>query len=231
VSFTPKAFDLVHAATGGVPRMINLLCDRALMEACQKQVSRIAEEHVVPAAALLNMEIPRGKVRAELAAAAVAGTSRRTLAIGVVVLAIAVIGAAIYSLGNPLELFAAGAPPGVRTAPAKALPPAIAALPAPAGMPAVAPPPPQPGSVSILVGTYDSARQVQTVETVLREKQLPVYAIDIVMAAGDVQRRVLLGRYATREEADAARQKLGPLGIAARVIPGELERLRVIPVP
>ena len=31
VTFTPKAFDLVHSISGGVPRMINLLCDRALM--------------------------------------------------------------------------------------------------------------------------------------------------------------------------------------------------------
>jgi hypothetical protein len=51
------------------------------------------------------------------------------------------------------------------------------------------------------------------------------------MAPGDIQRRILLGRYATRADADAARQKLGPLGATARVIPGELERLRVIPVP
>src|SRR5512145_3205745 len=40
VSFTPRAFDLVHAISGGVPRMINLLCDRSLMVGCDKQTHR-----------------------------------------------------------------------------------------------------------------------------------------------------------------------------------------------
>src|SRR5688572_32804560 len=61
VTFTPKAFDLVHSISGGVPRMINLLCDRALMVGCEKQTSRIAEEHVVHAAGQLGLEIPEGK--------------------------------------------------------------------------------------------------------------------------------------------------------------------------
>jgi hypothetical protein len=49
------------------------------------------------------------------------------------------------------------------------------------------------------------------------------------MAPGDVQRRVLVGRYATREEAEKVRATLGPTASLARVIPGEQERLRVIP--
>ena len=32
VTFEPAALDLVHAYTGGVPRIINLLCDRSLMQ-------------------------------------------------------------------------------------------------------------------------------------------------------------------------------------------------------
>ena len=67
VSFTPKAFDLVHAVSGGVPRMINLLCDRALMVGCEAQTSRIAEEHIVKAAGQVGHEIPKGKVRGERA--------------------------------------------------------------------------------------------------------------------------------------------------------------------
>ena len=65
VTFTPKAFDLVHSISGGVPRMINLLCDRALMVGCEKQTSRIAEEHVVHAAGQLGQEIPKGKIKGE----------------------------------------------------------------------------------------------------------------------------------------------------------------------
>ena len=232
VSFTPKAFDLVHTISGGVPRMINLLCDRALMVACEKQVSRIAEDHVVAAAAQLGMEIPKGKIRGERSGAAGAGTSRRTLALAALLVLIAALGAAIYFLGNPFELLSAGEAPAVRQPPAKPLPIAAAAVPVPSGMPTVTPPPPpRPGSVSILIGTYDSARQAQIVETVLLGQKLPVYIIDVTMAPGDVQRRILVGRYDTREEADSVRQKLGPLANLARVIPGELERLRIIPVP
>jgi general secretion pathway protein A len=49
VTFTPRAFDLVHSISGGIPRIINLICDRALMAACETQTSRINEEHVVAA--------------------------------------------------------------------------------------------------------------------------------------------------------------------------------------
>ena len=43
-----------------------------------------------------------------------------------------------------------------------------------------------------------------------------------------MQRRVLLGRYATREEAEAARAKLGKDFATAMVILGWQERLRMI---
>ena len=88
-------------------------------------------------------------------------------------------------------------------------------------MPVAAPPPPMPGSFSVLIGTYDSARQVELVERALTLQKLPVYMIDVLMAPGDLQRRVLVGRYATREEAEKARAALGPVMMSlSRVIPG-----------
>ena len=36
---------------------------------------------------------------------------------------------------------------------------------------------------------------------------MPVYMIDVLMAPGDLQRRVLVGRYATREEAEKVRAR------------------------
>ena len=74
VTFTPKAFDLVHSISGGVPRMINLLCDRALMVGCEQQTSRITEDHIVGAAAQLGQDIPKGKIKGERA---VPATRRR----------------------------------------------------------------------------------------------------------------------------------------------------------
>ena len=91
-----------------------------------------------------------------------------------------------------------------------------------------APPPPMPGSFSVLIGTYDSVRQVELVERTLSLQKLPVYWIDVLMAPGDLQRRVLVGRYATREEAEKVRAALGGVLSLSRVIPEEMERLRVV---
>ncbi|MDP2320170.1 MAG: AAA family ATPase [Acidobacteriota bacterium] len=228
VSFTPKAFDLVHAVSGGVPRMINLLCDRALMVACEAQTSRITEEQVVQSAAQIGLEVPKGKVRGERSAAATR-SSKRSWVLVALLLLVAAGGAVYYFLGNPIELLGAAERPAVRRAPPPPLPARVAALGVPAGLPDIAPPPAVAGSFSVLVGTFDTARQVDQLEAELRAQRLPVYLIDVLMAPGDLQRRVLVGRYATREEADAVRQKLGPAMNAARVVPGAVERMRVVP--
>ena len=236
VTFTPRAFDLVHSISGGVPRMINLICDRALMAACEKQTSRITEDHVVKAAAQLGHEIPKGKIKGERAAgsgapcggavaAPACSSARRS--------PWSLLGAAamIWFVGNPLELMSAGPALSRREPPARVVPAAAEALPAPADMPVPAPiPPPMAESFSIVVGTYDNARQAQLAESALREQKLAPYTIDVLMAPDDLRRRLLLGRFATRDEAEAARAKLGPLSENARVIIGWSERFRV-PVP
>jgi general secretion pathway protein A len=229
VTFTPKAFDLVHSISGGVPRMINLLCDRSLMIGCEKQTSRITEDHVVSAAAQLGQEIPKGKIKGEGAAKPAATGSKGTIGLVIAGVLIAALAAVIVLLGNPLQLTKPGTPPAAPRPKARALPATLAALPAPTGMP-VAPviPPPIAGSFSIVIGTYDNARDVEQSEALLKAQKLAPYHIDILMAPGDLQRRVLLGRFATREEADAALAKLGPAFTTARVIPGALERVRVL---
>ena len=146
VTFTPKAFDLVHSISGGVPRVINLVCDRALMVACQEQTSRIAEDHVVKAAAQLGQEIPKGKIKGEKtpSGASLAAPSRRSLMIGAaVVLSIALAAAAIGVAGNPVDLLRAVPTPPAPKPPMRTLPMTAAALAAPAEVPqsAAAPPP------------------------------------------------------------------------------------------
>ena len=223
VSFTPKGFDLVHVVSGGVPRMINLLCDRSLMVGCEAQTSRISEEHVVKAAAMLGHEIPKGKIRGDRAGSASA-PSRRVMIVVILLLLIAAAAAAFFFLAPA----APEAPPAIRARPTAVLPARVAALAVPPGMPVPAAPPSAIGTFSVLVGTYDSARQVARVESALQAQRLPVYMIDIPFAVDDIRRRVLIGRYATREEADAVKAKLGPALTDARVIPGELER-RLVP--
>jgi len=231
VTFTPKGFDLVHALSGGVPRMINLVCDRSLMLGCEKQTSKITEEHVAASATQLGLEVPKNKTRSERAAAAVSAPRSKT-AIGGVIAVVALAALAIaggWYLGNPLELFRAEAPPAVKQKPEKQLPVNVAALPLPEdlpGLPVV--PPPLPGSFSIVVGTYDNARQAQIVEAVLRAQKVDPYQIDIVMGPDDVQRRILIGRFSSREAADAALQNIAKAYPNARVIPGNMERVKVL---
>jgi general secretion pathway protein A len=244
VTFTPKAFDLVHAISGGVPRMINLVCDRALMAASETHASQITEDHVVKAAAQLGHEIPKGKIKGEKPAAVTppavtpravtlpAATpaempSRRPLLIGAATALVALV-AAFWFIGNPLGLTSPGPLLEPPAPPARVVPAAAQALPAPEDMPVPAPiPPPVAESFSIVVGTYDNLRDAQRAESALREQKLVPYTIDVLIAPGDLRRRLLLGRYATRDEAEAARGKLGSLSENARVIIGWSERFRV----
>lgn len=230
VTFTPKAFDLVHSLSGGVPRMINLICDRSLMVACDKQTSRIAEEHVVGAAAQLGLEVPKGKIKGERATPATATSSKRPLALFAVLLVVAMIGGAVWYFGNPMDMLKPGLPPPAPRLPVRAtLPPKAAGVAAPATVSQPTPVPPMAaGTFVVVIGTFDNARSVQQAETELTPLKLQPYYIDILMAPGDLQRRVLLGRYATRQEADAVLKKLGKGFENARVIPSEQERLRVL---
>jgi general secretion pathway protein A len=50
VSFAPRALDLVHQYTDGIPRLINLLCDRALLGGYSARTNRISPELVAAAA-------------------------------------------------------------------------------------------------------------------------------------------------------------------------------------
>ena len=44
--FTDKAIDEIHKASGGIPRIINRICDKALMYAFQQQ-KRLIDDHMV----------------------------------------------------------------------------------------------------------------------------------------------------------------------------------------
>src|SRR5947208_3630173 len=87
VSFAPNAIDLVHKCTGGIPRLINLVCDRALLGGYSARTNRITPEMVRAAAAGLDLNVsrflPSGWVRqrAVAFAAGVAMTSVLAIAI------------------------------------------------------------------------------------------------------------------------------------------------------
>jgi general secretion pathway protein A len=57
VSFEPAALDRVHAYTGGVPRIINLLCDRSLMQSAQMRVNRLTPAIIDEAARSIGLKL------------------------------------------------------------------------------------------------------------------------------------------------------------------------------
>ena len=56
VTFTARALDRVHELSGGIPRLINLLCDRALLAGFSLRTNRILPEMVDHAAEGLDLQ-------------------------------------------------------------------------------------------------------------------------------------------------------------------------------
>jgi type II secretory pathway predicted ATPase ExeA len=56
VAFTAKALQQVYRLSGGIPRLINLICDRALLAGFSEQASRITPEMVINAAQSLDVQ-------------------------------------------------------------------------------------------------------------------------------------------------------------------------------
>jgi general secretion pathway protein A len=55
ITFQPKALDTVHRRAGGIPRLVNLICDRALLAAYAARTSHISAEMVHQAAENLEL--------------------------------------------------------------------------------------------------------------------------------------------------------------------------------
>ncbi|MEQ1896823.1 MAG: AAA family ATPase [Vicinamibacterales bacterium] len=55
VAFSPEALQIVHTTSKGIPRVINLLCDRALAFTAQDSETTVTVPHVRQAAAALNL--------------------------------------------------------------------------------------------------------------------------------------------------------------------------------
>src|SRR5438552_3004660 len=62
VTFAPKALQDVHRLSGGIPRLINLICDRALLAAYSVRANRITPEMIDHAAESLDLRTS-GKTR------------------------------------------------------------------------------------------------------------------------------------------------------------------------
>jgi general secretion pathway protein A len=88
VAFTSQALALVHKASGGIPRLINLICDRALLAGFSVQAGRITPGMVRHAANSLDIApppLPRFewlRRRASVAAAAAVVLAAAASAVG-----------------------------------------------------------------------------------------------------------------------------------------------------
>ena len=55
VTFHQQSIELIYALSGGVPRLVNLLCERALQEAVSAQTNRIEAAMISSAASVLDL--------------------------------------------------------------------------------------------------------------------------------------------------------------------------------
>jgi general secretion pathway protein A len=223
VTFIPAAIDTVQALSGGVPRMINLICDRALMVGCQAQTDRITETAIMEGAAVLGLKPPAALQRRGARRRA-AGKAVRVAAVLTAVILVPLAAFAVYWLGNPLTFFGDTEPVAPRAPLVATLPPAIAPPP-PDDVPSLSPPPIGTRGYSVLVGSFDDPRDATRVERVLRTQNFPVFAIDLTGRDGAIRRRLFVGRFATRDLASAAQQKVASVFPSARLTTASEERL------
>jgi general secretion pathway protein A len=66
VTFASDALDAVHRLSGGIPRLINLICDRALLAGFSVKTTRILADHVAHAAEGLDIARVTPSRRAQL---------------------------------------------------------------------------------------------------------------------------------------------------------------------
>ena len=201
VTFAPKALDLLHRLSGGIPRLINLICDRALLAAFSVRENRITPDMVTHAAESLDVRpSPRIKLArrgAPLAAAA----------------AVALVASA-FAVGSTAYLYQRFADPTVHAAAAVPVK-VIRGLPSDAAM-------------TILVGTYPAsgAGDIQALTERLETSGYTIYYADLDLGPKGRWQRVLAGAYTDPQVAqrEADRVNLVVPGAEAHVI--DVQRLR-----
>ena len=219
----------MHQFTGGIPRLINLVCDRALLAGFSVKVSRITPEIVKHAATSLDIGPPVPSRLSWLGRrpAIVAG-----LAVSLLAAAFAVGGTALlYARFGGDTGTAEGRPtpaPAMTSAVAPAAAPAPA-LPRVSGDIGFAPPLPTdhrlPGDAAytILAGSYPlaaGASEMQSVARWLEATGFRVYYTQVDLGAAGVWQRVLAGAYTELDvaQAEVARMNAAAPALEARVV-------------
>ena len=210
VTFLPKAVDLVHRYSGGTPRLINLLCDRALLGGYAIRTSRIPAEVVVKAAETLDLRRRRAGwvARARRLAGALTAGAVASMLVGVT--AAGVVGQTRWRLAferpavTPAAVSQAGVPAGT------------VGIVAP---PWDAPPAPWPARAAILVGSFLEPARASSIRLQLEQLGYRANQVEVTQA-GDASWRVWVGGYDDPAEArrDESRLKAIPGFEAARLL-------------
>ncbi|HSL24041.1 MAG TPA: AAA family ATPase [Vicinamibacterales bacterium] len=202
VSFTPRALDLVHRFTGGTPRLINLLCDRALLGGYSERTNRITPVLLKSAASNLDLALAAPFWRAWIRRrAALLGTSAALLLVTALAVALA---------RQP------GSIPDVR---ARARAEVAAAQPAPI-VPAAETRSVRRASFSILVGSFQSEADAAARATELQQLGFTPHQATVDPGDGSRWLQLLVGTYDDPERARADESRLRQVAgfAAARVV-------------
>ena len=223
VTFHSKAIDLVHHRTKGIPRLVNLVCDRALLSAYSARASRVSSDMVYRAAESLELVDERPShlawFRRRASVYVTAAGASASLAIG---------GSAL-ALRSSSDAEAANAIASRQQAASAAAPVAAPVAPAPTAPVA----PIAPGSesrYSVLTASFPiadlllegsaAAARFEAVVRELRGLGYDVRSMDVDLRERGAWRRVLVGEFATQSEAraEATRVHRAPAFADAQVI-------------
>src|SRR6202158_1951556 len=209
VAFTAKALARVHRFSGGIPRLINLICDRALLAGFSARASRITHDMVKRAAKSLDLGAPalprvhRFERGAFLAAGALAILLASAFAVGVTT--------SLYERFDLATLQASTRHGGVDL-----VPPAQA-------MTASRDLPPE-AVLTTLAGSYPeteaSAPEIRSVTERLEASGYKVYYARVDRGPDGRWQRVLANAYTDADSAvtDAARMKAAAPDLDAQVV-------------
>ena len=212
VRFSTKAVELIHRLSGGIPRLINLICDRALLAGFAERSNRISNEMVSEAAESLDVQQPVSPSR-KLNWNWFARRAQLVTGTAVVLLACAMaVGVTAFLYERYAGVARVDAPP-------------VAATVTPTATAAVDRTLPSNTAFTILVGAYSledpqSAADIRSTTDWLEASGMRVYYAPIDSASGGRWQRVLAGAYSddTAARADADRLKLAAPSIDAQVV-------------
>jgi len=236
VAFTAQALVEVHRLSGGIPRLINLICDRALLAGYSVRTNRITPDMVVHAAKSLDLQSPAARSRFGVPRLTWRASLLASAAVALLASAMAVSATTIlyqrFAPGTFAARLEASSPaargPQADARSANGITPAHDPL-TPSAEP-VDRQLPSDAALTILIGSYPvsgpddvrvtSSSAIRAVTEWLEASGFPVYYAEVDLGERGRWQRVLAGAYTDPEaaRADAARLKTSVAGADARIV-------------